>query len=257
MKSKKNLGVFITCRTSSKRLPNKCNLKFINQISYIEYILGRTFRIKTRCKKILCTTKNKIDSNLCKLARKFQIQTYRGSTKDKLNRWCEAAKKFKIDFFVTIDGDDPLFDPELIDKAFNQYLKTKVDFIEAKGIICGLFTYGIKTQALKTVCKIKNSNDTEMMDVYFKDTGLFNCAQLQNVNQKFYRDDVRITLDYPKDDRFLRSLINEFKNKKKFISTNQILDIVKRNPKLLLINKSMIKKWKKNQKIKTKLVLKK
>jgi len=252
-----NLGIFITCRTKSKRLPNKCNLQFIDQISYIEYIFRRTFKIKTKCKKILCTTKNKIDLNLCKLAKKFKIQTYRGSTKDKLNRWYNAAKKFNIDFFVTIDGDDPLFDPQLIDKAFKQFLKTKADFIESKGIICGLFTYGIKTQALKIVCEIKNSNDTEMMDIYFKNTGLFTCEQLHNVNKKFYRDDLRITLDYPEDDKFLRKLINHHKNKKKSLGTNQILKIINKNPKLLLINKNQIKEWKKNQKLKTKLVLKK
>ena len=208
-----NFGVFITCRNGSKRLPGKCNLEFTKKTSYIEYIFKRTSKIKTKCKIILCTTKNKSDSNLVKIAKKFKIDTFRGDTLDKLNRWKNAAKKYKVDFFVTIDGDDPLFDPELIDKAFKQYIKNKPDFIEGKKLICGLFTYGIATNALKKVCKIKNTNRTEMMSIYFTKTGLFNCEQLKNINKKYFRHDIRLTLDYPEDHQFFKTLLSNFKKK--------------------------------------------
>ena len=89
-----NFGIFITCRNGSKRLPGKCNLKFINKTSYIEYIFKRTLKVKTKCKIILCTTKNKSDLNLVKTAKKFKINTFRGDTLDKLKRWKDAAKKF-------------------------------------------------------------------------------------------------------------------------------------------------------------------
>ncbi len=250
-----NFGVFITCRNGSKRLPGKCNLEFTKNTSYIEYIFKRTSQIKTKCKIILCTTKNKSDLNLVKMAKKFKICTFRGDTLDKLNRWKHAAKKFKINFFVTIDGDDPLFDPDLIDKAFKQYIKNKPDFIEGKKLICGLFTYGIATKALKKVCKIKNTNKTEMMSIYFTKTGLFNCEQLKNVNKKFFRQDIRLTLDYPEDHLFFKTLISNF-NKKKFLSTLEIISILNKNPMILKINKHKINEWKNNQLKNTKLILK-
>ena len=251
-----NFGVFITCRNRSKRLPGKCNLEFVQNKSYIEFIFQRTSKIKTKCKTILCTTKNKSDMNLVKTAKKFKIDTFRGDTSDKLKRWQSAAKKFKIDFFVTIDGDDPLFDPELVDKAFKQYLANKPDFIEGKNLICGLFTYGISTKALIKVCKIKNTNKTEMMSVYFTHTGLFNCEQLKKINQKYYRDDIRLTLDYPEDHLFFKTLVNSFK-KKKFLSTLEIISIINKSPKILEINKNKRNEWKENQLKDTKLILKK
>jgi spore coat polysaccharide biosynthesis protein SpsF len=251
-----NFGIFITCRNGSKRLPGKCNLEFINKTSYIEYIFKRTLKVKTKCKIILCTTKNKSDLNLVKTAKKFKINTFRGDTLDKLKRWKDAAKKFKIDFFVTIDGDDPLFDPELVDKAFKQYLINKPDFIEGKKLICGLFTYGIKTIALEKVCKIKNTNKTEMMSIYFTNTGLFNCEQLKRINKKYYRDDIRLTLDYPEDHVFFKTLINNFK-KKIFFSTLEIISIINKYPKILKINKYRINEWRNNQLKNTKLILKK
>ena len=251
-----NLGVFITCRNGSTRLPGKCNLNFIKKISYIEYIFQRTFKIKTKCKKVLCTTNKKADLELVKKAKKFKIDYFRGDAKDKLKRWKNAAKKFKINFFVTVDGDDPLFDPQLIDKAFKQYLVTRADFIEAKGLICGLFTYGISVAALNKVCKIKNSSDTEMMNVYFTDTGLFNCEQLKNIHRKFYRDDIRLTLDYPEDHIFFKTLAKNLISKKKFLETGEIINIINENPELLKINKHRIKEWKDKQLKKTALLLK-
>jgi spore coat polysaccharide biosynthesis protein SpsF len=251
-----NLGVFITCRNGSTRLPNKCNLKFTQKLSYIEYIVKKSLLVKIKSIKVLCTTKKKSDVNLIKIAKKYNIDYFRGSSKDKLQRWLDAAKKFKIDFFVTVDGDDPLYDPNLIDKAFKQYLKNNNDFIEGKGLICGLFTYGIKVKALKKVCAIKNSKDTEMMSVYFTDTNLFKCAQLQNIKKSFYKDDIRLTLDYPEDHLFFKTLINKSKIKNEKLTTNEILKIIKNNPKIININKHKIVEWKNNQLKNTKLLLK-
>ena len=251
-----NLGVFITCRNGSTRLPGKCNLHFIKKISYIEFIFQRTSNVKEKCTVVLCTTKRKDDLSLVKKAKKFKINSFRGHTQDKLNRWQNAAKKFKIDFFVTVDGDDPLFDPQLIDKAFKQYKKNKPDFIDGGGLIPGLFTYGISTKALNKVCRIKNTKDTEMMSVYFTDTGLFNCEKLTGVNVNLYRDDVRLTLDYPEDHLFFKMLVSNFKSKKKFFNTNEIMKIIKKKPELLKINNHQIKMWKANQLKKTKLLLK-
>ena len=250
------LGIFITCRNGSARLPNKCNLDFFNKNSYIESIFQRTFKVKTKCNKILCTTNKKSDLDLVKKAKKYKIKYFRGSTKDKLKRWKDAAKKFKIDFFVTVDGDDPLFDPKLIDKAFKQYLSTKADFIEAKGLICGLFTYGISTAALNKVCKIKDTDETEIMSVYFTDTGLFKCEQLKDINKIFYRADVRLTLDYIEDHLFFKALISNLKNKNIFLSSIKIINIINKKPELLQINKHKIKEWKNNQFKNTKLLLK-
>ena len=96
------------------------------------------------------------------IAESKKIKFFRGSEKDKLERWNKACIKFDVDFFVTADGDDLFCEPKFIDKAFNQFLdNNEIDFIHCPGIICGSFTYGIKSKALKKVCEIKNTDDTE------------------------------------------------------------------------------------------------
>jgi spore coat polysaccharide biosynthesis protein SpsF (cytidylyltransferase family) len=95
------------------------------------------------------------------------------------------------------------------------------------------------------------------MSVYFTKTGLFNCEQLIGVNKKFYRNDIRLTLDYPEDHLFFKTLINKYKFKKQNISTMEIIKIINKNPRILKINKHRIIEWKNNQSKSTKIILKK
>ncbi|KAF0135233.1 MAG: acylneuraminate cytidylyltransferase [Candidatus Saganbacteria bacterium] len=249
-------AIFITVRTGSSRLPNKCLLK-INGKSTIEYLIDRMKRSKKADIIVLCTTELKEDDILCEIANKNSISFYRGSAEDKLMRWYEATKIFDVEFFVTGDGDDIFYDPELVDLAFDQYEKNQPDFIEGKDIICGSFTYAIKTSALKKVCEIKDTEDTEMMWVYFTTTGLFKTEELKNVPAVFKRPEIRMTMDYQDDFKFFKIIIEHFSSEKneKF-TLRDIIDFLDKNPKIVKINQYLQEKYLKNQKMKTKLVLK-
>ena len=160
---------------------------------------------------------------------------------------------FNISFFVTADGDDLFCEPKLIDLAFKQS-NNNVDYIKSDDIICGAFTYGIKYNALKKVCDIKNTTDTEMMWTYFEDTNLFNIEQLKNVPIEYKRSDIRMTLDYDDDLKFFSNIINYF-NKQKF-GLSEIINYIDQNPKIAKINLYLEEQWANNQKEKTTLKLK-
>ena len=248
-----NKAIFITVRTGSTRLPNKALLK-INNKETIVHLIERVKKSKIADNIILCTTKLKEDDVLCELAKKNGIDYFRGSVTDKLERWKGACNKFDVVFFVTADGDDLLCEPELIDLAFEQYEKTDTDFIQGKDIICGSFTYGIKTKALEKVCQLKDTDDTEMMWVYFTDTGLFNVENLENVPNEYQRTDIRMTLDYEDDFKFFKNI---FENLKLDFNLKDVVYYIDNNPGVKEINYYLEEKWSNNQKQKTKLVIKK
>jgi len=246
-------SIFITVRTGSTRLPNKA-LLMIEGRTTIEHLIDRAKRSKLSDKIVLCTTTLPEDDVLCHIAVKNDIYYYRGSVEDKLERWNGAAKKHGVEFFVTADGDDLFCEPELIDLAFEQYNKSKCDFIKADGVVCGSFTYGIKTSALKKVCKIKDSENTEMMWVYFTDTGLFKVRELENVPDEFYRGDIRMTLDYQDDYFFFKEVINSFDTED--FSLRDIISLIDEKPEIKEINLYLEDERKKNQLEKTNLSLK-
>ena len=246
-------GILITVRTGSTRLPKKALLK-INGKTTIEHLIDRVKRSVLADKIILCTTTLEEDDILYTIAQKNNIEYFRGSVKDKLERWNEACKKFNIDFFVTADGDDLFCDHELIDKAFNQYDTTNAEFIRAPGIICGAFTYGIKYSALKKVCQIKDTDDTEMMWTYFEDTNLFDVQNLQNIPEEYKRLDIRMTLDYQDDFIFFKKIIEHFGSKQ--FGLLDIISYINNNPNIAKINLYLHEQWSNNQKSKINKVIK-
>ena len=254
-------AIFITVRTGSTRLPRKCLLE-INGITTIQHLIRRVKKSKLADIIVLCTTVLKEDDILCDIANRENIKYFRGSPSDKLERWKKAAEKFNVEFFVTADGDDLFCEPELIDLAFSQYKKSHPDFIEGdqvKGvdIPCGAFSYGIKTKALQRVCEMKDTEDTEMMYVYFKNVKLFKCEKLRGVPKIYKRPEIRMTLDYPEDFEFFKNVIENLGKKNKYFNLKDIISYLDQHPEVLKINQHLQKKFQDNQRAKTKLILKK
>jgi len=243
-----NRAIFITVRTGSTRLPNKCLLE-INGKSNIEFLISRLKKSNKADLIILCTTILPEDDVLCDIAKRNDIKFYRGSVKDKLSRWLGATKEFDVDFFVTADGDDLFCEPKLIDLAFKQYEESKVDFIEEKpgaNVPTGAFTCGIKVEALEKVCEIKDTLDTEMISGYFKDSNLFKVEELKNIPKEYKIPDIRMTLDYEEDFEFFKNIIEYFGNEE-----YDLLDILKyldKNLEVIDINKHCQEKYLNNQK---------
>lgn len=246
-------SIFITVRSGSTRLPNKALLK-INNKTTIEHLIDRVKKSQLADSIVLCTTTLPEDDKLCQIAEFNNIKYYRGSVKDKLERWKGACEKFNIEFFVTADGDDLFCEPELIDLAIKQYTSTSPDFIKTDEVVCGAFTFGIKYQSLKKACEIKNTEDTELMWVYFTDTGLFNVEELQNIPLEYKRKDVRMTLDYQDDFEFFKNIIEHFGLKE--FGLKDILSYIDNNPEVSKINYYLEQNWSENQNNNIKLILK-
>jgi len=246
-------GILITVRTGSTRLPKKALLK-INGKTTIEHLIDRVKRSVLADKIILCTTTLEEDDVLYRIAQNNNIEYFRGSVEDKLERWKGACEKFNIEFFVTADGDDLFCEPELIDNAFKQYNTENVDYIECNGIICGAFTNGITYKSLKKVCEIKDKSDTEMFWPYFTESGLFNIQQLKNVPYEYKRLDIRMTLDYEDDFKFFKKIIEYFGSKQ--FGLLDIISYINNNPNVAKINLHLHKQWSDNQKNKINKLIK-
>lgn len=249
-------AIFITVRTSSTRLPKKCLLEIVG-VPTIVHLIRRIKTSKMSDGIVLCTTENWEDDVLCDIAASEGIYFFRGSEKDKLERWRGAVEKYGVEFFVTADGDDVLCEPELIDLCFAQYGRTHADFIEGKDVPCGAFTYGLKAEALQEVCRMKGTDDTEMMWVYFTQTGKFRCEILEDVPRVFLRPEIRMTLDYEDDFQFFKNIIEFFASQKNGVfGLRDILSYLDAHPEVVKINQHRQQEFLDNQKKKTNLVLK-
>lgn len=256
MNNKKNFACFITVRTSSTRLPGKWDLR-IGDRRMIEHIIDRTKLVSGVDSIVLCTSTESHDDILEDIAIENKINCFRGSLEDKLIRWRDAARKFKVDYIITIDGDDPFFGVELIELAIKQMKEYPCDFIKLPSdLVCGGAEFCIKVDAIEKVCQIKDTNDTEMMWVYFLNTGLFNVQELNVVDRIYYNDKVRLTLDYIEDFNFFKRVFEEFQTNYNSIPLRKIMELMINKPEIPAINFFRQQEFLDNQKKKTKLILK-
>jgi len=248
-------AVIITARTGSTRLPRKALAHVYKDVPLIEHVIKRAQKSKNANEIILSTTILQEDDILCSIAKRCGAHVFRGSVEDKLDRWKNTVEKYQIDYFATMDGDDPLCVPELIDKSIEQIISQELDFIESTQVITGLFTYAIRTSALQKVCEIKDSSNTEMMWTYFKDTDLFRVAELKSVPSKLLRKDIRLTLDYPEDLLLFKTIFDSIPGEEN-IDISQVIDLLSTDSDLKEINYHREKDFIANQQSKTSLKLK-
>jgi spore coat polysaccharide biosynthesis protein SpsF len=252
-------AIFITARTASKRLPRKAVVDICGRPA-IEYLIDRAKKSRLSDQIILTTTDRPEDRILVEIAKNNSINYFAGDELDKLARWQEAAAKYAVDFFVTADGDDLFCEPELMDLAFEQYMSSNCDFIEEKpgaNVPVGAFTYGIKTETLDKICEIKGTSDTEMMSIYFTETPTVKVESLDNIPEIYKRPNIRMTLDYPEDLDFFRSIVSKLLSNGHEVSLRNALSLIAANPHLVKINEFRNKDYLKNQKKRTNYIIKK
>lgn len=248
-------AIFVTVRSKSTRLPNKAQLE-IKSKPTIQHVIERAKRSKIADKVVVCTTDQPEDDSICAIANKCGVSSFRGSETDKLERWLGAARQYGIDYFVTADGDDLFCEPILNDLALTQFMNGSADFIQSSTVIPGAFTYGIRTSALEKVCDIKDTNETEMMWVYFTHTGLFKVEELVGELSPYAREGVRITLDYKQDFDFFKTVFDGLYDQDPAMSLKNVLSYLDAHPEISRINASFNEAWSANQVVNTKLALK-
>ena len=247
--------MLITVRSGSTRLPGKAVIPIYRDVPLLEHIINRAKKSKLADEIIVCTTILEEDDKIFKIAEKCGVLLFRGSVDDKLERWNNAVEKYQIECFATMDGDDPLCVPELIDKSLKQIISENVDFIESTEVVTGLFTYAIKSSALKKVCELKDSSKTEMMWTYFKDTGLFKMQQLKDIPVKLKRNDIRLTLDYAEDLELFKIIFSMIPGEEN-IDINPVIDLLNDNVEIRDINFHRQSEFLANQQANTILKLK-
>ena len=247
-------AAFITARMKSTRLPKKALLEIKGRTT-IEHLIDRVKTAELPDLVVLCTSTHPDDKVLVDVAERNAVEAFRGSPEDKLNRYLQAAKKYGLEFIVNVDGDDILCDPELIDKTIEHYKRTRADCIFWRDFPVGAVPTGIKVEALEKVCQLKEEKDTEVWGGYFTDTSFFRVEHLE-AEEDLKHPEFRLTLDYPEDFEFFTAVFDELYKPGKIIPLKEIVQLLKRNPKLVEINKRVQKKYEERLKKHPKIRLK-
>lgn len=248
------IGFLITARLKSTRLPKKLILK-LNGREVIRHMMDRLKLSSVLDSIIICTSNNPQDEPLIKIAVDEGIGYFPGDEDDVILRLYKASTEFGLDYAINITADCPLVSIEYIEKIVEKYKETNADLITCFDLPHGFYPYGLKIDAMKKVCEVKKSKETEVWGRYFTDTGLFNIVDLE-IPKKYIRKDYRLTLDYPEDFKFFEKIFEHFGENTYKTSMSEIIKYLDENPQIVEINKHCEEMYKKRWESQNKLVLK-
>ena len=215
------LGIIIFARYSSKRLRGKV-LKKINNISILEIILNRLFKVSKGIPIIIATSSNSSDDKIINFCKKKKIKFFRGSLNNVSERALQCCKKFHLNSFVRICADRPFLDYDLLKKMIKKFLSNKYDIVTnvfPKTFPFGLNCEIIKLSAFKAIenKKTKEGDNEHIFNYFYRNNKYFRIKNFFAKNRK--NKEYKLSLDTINDFR----LIDEIYRKKNYnflIKTN-------------------------------------
>jgi len=226
----------IQARMSSARLPGKVMLKLGDKI-VLEHVTSRVKLAKSINQVVVATSTDASDDVISQWCEENQVDCYRGSLTDVLDRYVQAATHFNADYVVRITADCPLIDPHIIDEVVRFGVDGEYDAYALAGAFpdgldCQIFNFkALAVAHLRAV----TPTEREHVGVFIEESrpDLFKIG--------FYHkfeglSDHRWTLDEPADYQFLEEVFKYLAGTANFIDTKTVLALLNEKPFLKKIN---------------------
>jgi spore coat polysaccharide biosynthesis protein SpsF len=237
---KPRVAAIIQARMASTRLPGKVLIN-IQGKPLLERVIERVKKSKLIDEIIIATTTNEKDRAIIELARAQGLPCYSGSEDDVLDRFYQTAREFHADVIVRITSDDPLKDPEVIDRVVGYFLdnRDKFDYVSnnqpptyPEGLDVEVFSFNALEKAWQEARK--PSEREHVTPFIWNHSEIFRLKNIEN-----YEDlsSLRWTLDNESDLRFMREVYARFNNSAFLMK--DILSLLRAEPEVARINQGI------------------
>ncbi len=143
------VNAIIQARYGATRFPGKV-FADIDGKPLLWHVVNRLKYVKNIDGIIIATTVNEKDDQIEEWCRKENVNCFRGSEGDVLNRYYSAVKAFPSEVVVRVTADDPFKEPSVIDKVINKLLVEDLDLVTnnfppsfPEGLDCEAFTFDV------------------------------------------------------------------------------------------------------------------
>ena len=246
--------IVIQARTGSTRLPNKMTMPFYNGKSVLDILLERLKITKSQLEIadiVVATTKNPKDDAIIEICNANNINYFRGSENDVLQRFIDTSTKYNAEKIIRICADNVFLDTASL-AILSSYINTygeDLDYISFKksdntpSILThyGFFAEGVSLSALK---KVKSLTDNPLYHEHVTNY-IYNAKDVFNVKFLPIEDmvmgieshiNLRLTLDTQDDFDVQRYIYSYFTENNLEITPSNIIDYLdNENPGLYSI----------------------
>ena len=152
-------GIILQARTGSTRLPGKMTMDFFAGNTILDILLQRLKKYFPEILIVVATTTNEKDEAMVVAAQRNDVEFFRGSEQDVLQRFVDAANHFGLTHVVRVCADNPMLSPSLLSALLHAWGDGAADYCSYQlpngtptiRSHYGLFCEGVRTDALKKV----------------------------------------------------------------------------------------------------------
>jgi len=239
---KKKLVLALACRNSGTRLYGK-SVQYINidkKVTILEQLINCIKKIDSVSDIVLGISYGDENKIYKKIAKKKSLKFVYGKESDPLGRLIQCGKKTKATDILRITSECPFPYFNLINKYWEIHKKTSADATFLEDIIggCGFEIISLSSLVLSHK-KCKTTKQSEFSTSYIrKNYKKFNINKFLTP-RKFYRKDLRLTVDYPEDLALCRIIYKKFIKDAPLFRLEKIVKFLDKNPNL----KNMVKPY--------------
>ena len=237
------VGCIIQARMGSTRLPGKAMLNVEDQKPVLYFVIKQIQECKLIDKIIVATTTNEEDEQIVNYSKNMGIDFFRGSSENVLDRHYQCAKEYSISTIVRIPSDKPLIDPEIVDNVINRFKNNSYDYI-TNFLPNSTFPSGSEVEifsinALEKVWKkAKLPSEREHVTSHFSNhEDEFKITHIENSENLSH---LRWAVDRIEDLDLVRLIVSKIK--KRPVLMDDIIELFRKEPNLIEINKNVNKK---------------
>ena len=197
----------VQARVGSSRLPGKVLADLAGR-PMLARVVERVCRAARVRDVAVATSRRPEDDAVAALCRAIGVRCVRGSERDVLDRYHDAARATGADDVARITADCPLLDPAVLDVVAEAYHGARADYacnIEPPTFPHGLDVEAVSREALERAWRnARSPEEREHVTLYIRDRR----AQFRCVNVRHHADlsALRWTVDEPRDLAFVRAV---------------------------------------------------
>lgn len=227
----------------SERLPGKV-LKPLSEIPSLVHIFNILRDVKSLDSFLVVTSVLKEDDEIEKICNSSNVLCVRGSVHDVLDRFRIASASVKPSVIVRVTGDDPLMDPDVIEKVISEHRAGGFDYtsnIEERTFPRGMDTEVVNADTLEKCWRESgDKDDHEHVTLYIRRHP--DKFKMKNVEMSGApADDLRLCLDTEEDYILLQNIYSRLYRGKP-IRLPEIFELLEKEPSLKKINESIEQK---------------
>ncbi len=230
----------IQARTGSTRLPRKIFLDYCGKPNLL-HVYNRVNKSGMIDCLVIATTTNEGDDAVFEFCEKENINCFRGSENDVLDRFYYCAKQYNLtddDMIVRVTADCPLIDPFLIDEVIHylqdngyDYVSNAIEPTYPDGLDVEVFLFSALKKSWEAAELI---SEREHVTPYIRNhKEFFKIGSYKNnIDLSYYR----WTLDEEEDYQLINEIYTNLYDSENMFTTKELLAFLNENPELNEIN---------------------